>query len=94
MVGSPSTVPEIEHQVSHELDIAVLDVDCRAQPTDVFGDIVAKHDASHRRLAPLLPISSTLRCFCRLIEFIAIALTDSREELRESCEEAGCAQVA
>ena len=51
MVGSPSTVPEIEHQVSHELDIAVLDVDCRAQPTDVFGDIVAKHDASHRRLA-------------------------------------------
>jgi len=48
---SPSAVPEIEHEVSHELDVAVLDVDCRAQPTDIFGDIVTEDDASHRRLA-------------------------------------------
>lgn len=54
-VASPPAVPEIEHEVSHKLDVAVLDVDCRAQPTDIFRDIVAKHDASHRRLA-----SSTL----------------------------------
>jgi hypothetical protein len=28
--GSPSAVPEIQHEVAHELDITVLDVDGRA----------------------------------------------------------------
>jgi hypothetical protein len=47
----PSTVPEIEHQVTHELDVAVLDIDCGTQPAYVLGDVVAKDDASHRRLS-------------------------------------------
>lgn len=47
MVRSPSAIPEVEHQVAHELDVAVLDVDGRAQSTHVLGDIVAEDDAPH-----------------------------------------------
>lgn len=47
----PAAVPEIEHEVSHEFDIAVLDVDCCSESTDIFGDVVAEDDSPHRRLA-------------------------------------------
>lgn len=47
----PSAVPKIQHQVSHELDIGVLDVNRGAQPTNILGDIVAKDNAPHRRLS-------------------------------------------
>lgn len=48
---SPSAVPEIEHQVAHELDVAVLHVNRRAQPPHVLCDIVAEDNGAHRRLA-------------------------------------------
>jgi hypothetical protein len=47
----PSTVPEVEHEVAHELDVAVFDIDGRAQPAHIFGNVIAEDDASHRRLA-------------------------------------------
>ena len=47
----PSTVPQVQHQVAHELDVAVLDIDCSAQSAYVLGDIVAENDAPHRRLS-------------------------------------------
>jgi len=49
--GVPSAVPEVQHQIAHELDIAVLHVDGRAKASHVLCDIVAEDDASHRRLA-------------------------------------------
>lgn len=54
-MGIPSTVPKIEHEVAHKLDITMLDIDGRAQSAHVFGNVVAEDDTSHRRLA-----SSTL----------------------------------
>lgn len=47
----PATIPEIQHQVPHELDIAVLDVDGRAQPPHILGHVVAEDDTPHGRLA-------------------------------------------
>ena len=47
----PSAIPEIQHEVPHELDVAVLDVDSGTQSADILGDIVAEDNASHGRLA-------------------------------------------
>lgn len=47
----PPAVPKVEHQIAHELDVAVLHVNGRTQSADVFGDIVAEDDAAHGRLA-------------------------------------------
>ena len=47
----PSTVPEIQHQVSHELDIAVLDINGGAETAHVLGHVVAEDNAAHGRLA-------------------------------------------
>lgn len=46
----PSAVPQVEHEVAHELDVAVLHVYRCTQSSYVLGDIVAEDDASHRRL--------------------------------------------
>lgn len=47
----PSTVPKIEHEVAHKLDVAMLDIDSRAQPAHIFGNVIAEDDTPHRRLA-------------------------------------------
>ena len=46
----PSTVPKIEYKTPQELDSAVLNIYGCAQATNIFGDIVAKDDATHGRL--------------------------------------------
>lgn len=48
---APSAVPQVQHQVPHELDVAVLDINGGAQAAHVLGDIVAEDDGAHRRLA-------------------------------------------
>lgn len=47
----PSTVPQVQHEIAHELDVAVFDVYGGPQSPDVFGNIVAEDDAPHGRLA-------------------------------------------
>ena len=47
----PSAIPEIENEIAQELELRVLDINCCAQPPNVFCYIVAEYDASHRRFA-------------------------------------------
>lgn len=47
----PSAIPQIQHEVAHELDVAVFDINGSAQSANVFCNIVAENDASHGRLA-------------------------------------------
>lgn len=49
-INIPSAVPEIQHQVPHELDIAMLDIDRSAQSAHILGYVVAEDDAAHGRL--------------------------------------------
>jgi hypothetical protein len=44
---SPSTIPEVQSQVTHELSMAVLNIDGSAETTNIFCDIVAEDDAAH-----------------------------------------------
>lgn len=54
--GSPSTVPQVQRQVPHELDMTVLHINRSAQSADIFGDVVAEDDGAHGRLSrPALP---------------------------------------
>ena len=46
-----AAVPEVEHQVSKEADVGVLNVDRRSEPHRVACEIVGKDDRAHRRLA-------------------------------------------
>jgi len=48
---APSTVPKIEHQIAHEANITVFNINRRSEPSDIFCDIVAEDNRSHRRLA-------------------------------------------
>lgn len=43
----PSTVPEVQHEVAHELDVAVLHVDGRAQFPDILRDVILEYDGAH-----------------------------------------------
>ena len=47
----PSTIPQVQQQVPHKSDVAVLDVDGSTKSSDVLCHIVAEDDRSHRRLA-------------------------------------------
>jgi len=38
----PSTIPQVEHEVAHEADVAVLDIDGSSQSADVLGHVVAE----------------------------------------------------
>jgi hypothetical protein len=49
--NSPTAVPQIEQQVSHEPDVTVLYVYGRTEPSDVLCHIVAEDDRSHGRFA-------------------------------------------
>src|ERR1700759_4886991 len=48
---APAAIPEIESQVSHELSMAVFNIDGCSKPTDVFRHIVTEDDRPHRRLS-------------------------------------------
>ena len=43
----PSAVPKIEYEASQEFDSAVLDIDCCTEAANIFGDVIAKDDATH-----------------------------------------------
>ena len=43
----PSTVPQVQHEVAHEFDVAVLHVDGRSQLPDILCDIVLEYDGAH-----------------------------------------------
>ena len=47
----PSAVPEVEDQVSQELELSMLDIDCGSQSADILGHEVAEDDAPHGRFA-------------------------------------------
>lgn len=49
--GAPSTVPQVEDQVSQKLELRMLDIDCGAQTADVFGHEITEDDTSHRGFA-------------------------------------------
>lgn len=51
VIDLPSTVPEIQRQVAHELSMAVLNIDGGAETTNIFGNIIAEDDAAHGGLA-------------------------------------------
>ena len=58
MVNSnlPSTVPEIQHQIAHKLDVAMLNVDRCAQSSNVFSNIIAEDYRPHGAFpSPTLP---------------------------------------
>lgn len=44
---SPSTVPQVQHQVTHELNVAMFDIDGSPEPPHILCDVVAKHNAAH-----------------------------------------------
>ena len=46
----PATIPQVEHEISHEFDVTVLDIDRSTQPPNIFGDVVTENYSSHRRL--------------------------------------------
>ena len=46
----PAAVPEIEYQIAQELELCVLYIDRRTQPSDILRDIIAEDDAAHRGL--------------------------------------------
>jgi hypothetical protein len=43
----PATVPQVEHQIPHELDVAVLHIDGCAESPHVLCNIVAKDNTAH-----------------------------------------------
>jgi hypothetical protein len=43
----PATIPQIQCQISHELRMAVLHVDCRTQAAHIFCDVIAEDDRAH-----------------------------------------------
>lgn len=47
----PATIPQIQCQISHELRMAVLHVNCRTQAAHIFCDVIAEDDRAHRGLA-------------------------------------------
>ena len=50
-MNSPSTIPQIEGEVAHELDMAVLHINGSTEAPHILGDIVAEDDRAHRGLA-------------------------------------------
>lgn len=46
-----AAVPEIEHEISHEPDVAVFDVDGSPETPHVFCDVVAEDYAAHAGFA-------------------------------------------
>lgn len=56
MYNSPTTIPQIKRQIPHELNMAMLNINSRAEPSHILRNIVAKDNRSHRRLSrPALP---------------------------------------
>lgn len=49
--NSPSTIPQIQQQIAHKSDVAMLYVDGSTKPPDVLRHVVAEDDRSHGRLA-------------------------------------------
>ena len=47
----PAAVPQVEHQVSQESHVGVLDVNRRAEPHGVSGEVVGKDYTPHGGLA-------------------------------------------
>jgi len=48
---SPSAIPQIEHQITHEPDITVLNINGCSKSPDILGYIVAEDDRPHGTLA-------------------------------------------
>jgi hypothetical protein len=47
----PAAVPQIEHEIAHESDIAMFDVHGSSQTANVLRHIIAEDDGTHGRLA-------------------------------------------
>jgi hypothetical protein len=51
----PSTIPQIQQQIAHESDVAVLYVDGSPKSPDILRHVIAEDDRSHGRLARARP---------------------------------------
>ena len=47
LVRIPSTVPDIKHQITQELERAAFNTHCCSEPAYIFCDVVAENDTSH-----------------------------------------------
>lgn len=39
---SPSAIPQVQCEVAHELDVAVLHINCSTEASDILCDVVAE----------------------------------------------------